>query len=67
MSETRLQYLSSTLYLEEALIEQREENIGALKVNGILVVQMLRFADDIAMLADSKALDRTSGKLRCVL
>lgn len=40
------------LYIEKALKDLRDQNMGGIKVNGILV-QPLRFADDIAMIADS--------------
>jgi len=41
------------LYVEETLKEVRKENIGGIKVNGMLV-QMLRFADDIVVIAESE-------------
>jgi len=65
MFETRLQYLSPTLiHLEEALNGQKYEYIRGLKVNSILV-QMLRFADDIVKTVDSgDILERTLQKLR---
>lgn len=41
------------LYIEEALKEIRKENNGGVKIGGILV-QMLRFADDIAVIGESE-------------
>lgn len=38
------------LYMEAALTELREKSIGGIRVNGMLI-QMLRFTDDIAMIA----------------
>jgi len=40
------------LYIEEALKEVRKENIGVVKIGGILL-QMLRFADNIAVIGES--------------
>lgn len=41
------------LYIEDTLKEVRKENIEAVKIRGILV-QMLRFADDIAEVRESE-------------
>jgi len=41
------------LYTEEALKEIRKENIEGVKIGGILV-QMLRFADDNAVIGESE-------------
>lgn len=55
------------LYIEEALKDLREEGIGGIKISGMLV-QMLRFADDIAMIADSgKNLERMLQKMNNTL
>ncbi|KAF0761648.1 Retrovirus-related Pol polyprotein LINE-1 [Aphis craccivora] len=48
--------LSPTLfnqYIENTLKQLREDEIGVIKINGMLV-QMLRFADDIAFIAESE-------------
>lgn len=45
--------LLSNIYIEETLKEVRKENIGGVKIRGILV-QMLRFADDIAEVRESE-------------
>ncbi|VVC32495.1 Reverse transcriptase domain [Cinara cedri] len=41
------------LYIEQVLKDLRYEDIKGIKIGGILV-QMLQFAEDIAMIADSK-------------
>lgn len=41
------------LYNEEALKDLKDEKVGGIKVNGI-IVQMLDFSDDIAIKADSE-------------
>ncbi|XP_025406672.1 uncharacterized protein LOC112680706 [Sipha flava] len=41
------------LYIENTLKQLREEKNGGIKINGMLV-QMLRFADDIALIAESE-------------
>jgi len=40
----------------------REEKIGGIKINGMLV-QMLRFADDIAVIAESEDLGNMLTKM----
>jgi len=41
------------LYIEKALKEMREENIGGIKIGGMFV-QMLCFSDDIAVIAENE-------------
>lgn len=47
------------LHIEEALKDLRDEDIGEIK-NGGMLVQMLRFIDDIAMIADNERKSKTN-------